>query len=135
MAGYRLIWKNRANPYEAARMDQRRELDLSYSLGFTVDGDGEVSDPVWDSPAFRAGIVTGTTVVAVDSIAFTMEGLKQAIERARQDKRPIQLLVRRANRFATVPVAYADGLRWPWLEPASQGGDTPLDRLLAPRSR
>lgn len=135
LAGYRLVWKNRPNAYEAARMDQQRNLDLSYSLGFTVDGDGEVSDPVWDSPAFRAGIVTGTSLVAVDTLAFTFEGLKAAIERARQDKRPIQLLVRRGSRYATIPVAYSDGLRWPWLEPASASGDTPLDRLLAPRGR
>jgi predicted metalloprotease with PDZ domain len=135
MAGYRLVWKNQPNPYESARMDQQRQLDLSYSLGFTVDGDGEVSDPIWDSPAFRAGVVTGTTIVAVDTIAYTMDGLKLAIERTRQDKRPIQLLVRRGNRYSTVPIDYAEGLRWPWLEPASPGADTPLDRLLAPRSR
>lgn len=135
LAGYRLVWKNRPNAYEAARMNQHRNLDLSYSLGLTVDGEGEVSDPIWDSPAFRAGIVTGTTIVAVDSIAFTMEGLKLAIERARQDKRPIQLLVRRGNRFATVPLDYADGLRWPWLEPASPGSEALLDRLLAPQAR
>ncbi len=133
-AGYQLVWKNRPNAYEAARMDQQRNLDLSYSLGFTVDGDGEVSDSIWDSPAFRAGIVTGTTIVAVDSIAFSSEGLKLAIERARQDKRPIQLLVRRGVRFAVVPIAYSEGLRWPWLEPAQGGkGQAGLDLLLAPR--
>lgn len=134
-AGYRLVWKSQPNPYEAARMEQQRNLDLSYSLGFTIDPSGEVDEPVWDSPAFRAGIVTGTTVVAVDSIAYTPEGLKLALERARQDKRPIQLLVRRDNRFSTVPVSYFDGLRWPWLEPATPGREAALDRLLAPRAR
>lgn len=135
LAGYRLVWKSRPNPYEAARMEQQHNLDLSYSLGFTVDSEGEVSDPVWDSAAFRAGIVTGVNIVAVDSLAFTTEGLKLALERARQDKRPIQLLVRRANRFSTVPIAWYEGLRWPWLEPAKAGAEAPLDRLLAPRTR
>jgi len=135
LAGYRLVWKSQPNPYETARMGQQRTLDLSYSLGFTVDDNGEVSEPVWDSPAFRAGIVTGTRIVAVDSIAFTPEGLKLAVERAKRDRRPIQLLVRRDNRFATAPVAYFDGLRWPWLESATPGREAGLDRLLAPRSR
>ncbi|MCB2049631.1 MAG: M61 family metallopeptidase [Novosphingobium sp.] len=134
LAGYKLVWKSQPNPYEAARMDKQRELDLSYSLGLTVDGDGDVSDPVWDSPAFRAGIVTGSRIVAVDTIGFTMEGMRQALERARQDKRPIQLLVQRGNRFTTVPVSYFEGLRWPWLEPATPGRETALDRLLAPRT-
>lgn len=135
LAGYRLVWKNRPNDYEMARMEQQRSLDLSYSLGLTVDGDGAVTDPIWDGPAFHAGIVTGTTIVAIDSIAFSMDGLKSAIERARQDRRPIELLVRRGSRYTTVPVAYAEGLRWPWLEPASAGREAPLDRLLAPRAR
>jgi predicted metalloprotease with PDZ domain len=135
LAGYRLVWRDRPNPYEAARMDHNRVLDLSYSLGFTVDRDGEVSAPVWEGPAFRAGIVTGSVIVAVDAIAFTMEGLRQAIERARQDQRPIQLLVRRGSRFEQVAVPYYDGLRWPWLEPASAGREAGLDRLLAPRIR
>jgi predicted metalloprotease with PDZ domain len=136
MAGYRLVWKNRPNPYETARREQSRSLDLSYSLGFAVDSNGEVSNPVWDGPAFRAGILTGTTIVAVDSIAFSTDGLRLAIERARQDRRPIQLLVRRGNRFSTLPLDYAEGLRWPWLERASPAdGETPLDRLLAPRVR
>jgi len=134
LAGYRLVWKNQPNPYEAARMEQSRNLDLSYSLGMTVDANGEVSDPVWDGPAFRAGILTGTTIVAVDSLAFTIDGLRLAIERARRDKRPIQLIVRRGNRFSTLALDYAGGLSWPWLEPASPGSK-PLDRLLAPRAR
>jgi predicted metalloprotease with PDZ domain len=135
MAGYRLVWKDRANPYEAARMDQQRALDLTYSLGFTIDREGGVSDPVWDGPAFRAGIVTGATVIAVDSVVFSMEGLRQAIARAAQDKRPIELLVRRGIRFETVQVPYYEGLRWPWLEPARPGSEAPLDRLLSPRGR
>ncbi len=134
MAGYRLVWKNRPNPYEAGRMDHHRQLDLSYSLGLTVDPDGDVSDPIWDGPAFRAGIVTGMEIVAVDTLAFSMDGLKLALERAKQDKRPIQLLVRRGNRYSTVPVPYFEGLRWPWIEPAEPGREAALDRLLASRS-
>jgi predicted metalloprotease with PDZ domain len=135
LGGYRLAWRDRPNPYEAARMDHSRTLDLSYSLGFTVDGEGAVSDPIWQSPAFRAGIVSGARIVAVDSIAFSMDGLRLAITRARQDKRPIQLLVRRGIRYETVAVSYADGLRWPWLEPVRAGAEAPLDRLLAPRGK
>jgi predicted metalloprotease with PDZ domain len=135
MAGYRLVWKDRPNAYEAARMDHLHALDLSYSLGLTVDSEGEVTDPIWDGPAFRSGLVTGATIVAVDNIAFTFEGLKQSLERARQDKRPIQLLVKRGNRFETVPIAYTQGLRWPWLDPVRPGSEAPLDRLLSARTR
>jgi predicted metalloprotease with PDZ domain len=135
MAGYRLVWRDRPNPYEAARMEQQRALDLTYSLGLKIDREGEVSTPVWDGPAFRAGLVTGAHVIAVDSVVFSMEGLRQAIARAARDKRPIELLVRRGIRIEPVTLPYFEGLRWPWLEPAKPGSMAALDRLLAARGR
>lgn len=133
-AGYRLTWKDQPNPYTKARMDNLHRLDLDSSLGLTVDDDGTVSAPRWDGPAFRAGVVTGATIVAVDSIAYSPERLKQAIARAAGDRKPIALLVRRDNRFDTVSIAYYDGLRWPWLE-RTTSGEAPLDRLFASRTR
>ncbi len=134
MGGYRLVWKDRPNPYETSRMEHSRVLDLAHSIGITVDRDGFVSAPVWDGPAFKAGIVTGALIVAVDTIAFSPEGLRQAIVRAAADRRPIELLLRRGGRFETVSVPYYGGLRWPWLEPRNQGSTMPLDRLLEPRA-
>ena len=135
LAGYRLVWKDKPNPYDAARMEHSHDLDLDYSLGLTVDRDGVVSSPEWNGPAFKAGIVTGATIVAVDTLAFTPEGLQQAVVRAAGNKQPIQLLLRRGSRFETVAVPYYAGLRWPWIEPRKPAMSTPLDRLLAPRSR
>lgn len=133
LSGYKLVWKDRPNPYETSRMEHSRTLDLSHSLGISVDRDGFVFAPVWEGPAFKAGIVTGATIVAVDTVAFSPDGLRQAIARAATDKRPIDLLLRRSGRYETVSVPYYNGLRWPWLEPRSQGSSTPLDRLLEPR--
>ena len=134
LGGYKLAWKDHPNPYQAARMDYVRRLDLGHSLGFTVDRDGAVSNPVWESPAFKAGIVTGATIIAVDSIAFSPEGLSQSVTRAAGDKRPIDLLVRRGSRYETVSIPYYAGLRWPWLEPVQPGANAPLDRLLQART-
>lgn len=134
MGGYRLAWKDRPNPYAEARMRDAHRLDLDSSLGLSVDDEGAVSAPRWDGPAFQAGVVTGATIVAVDRIAFSPERLKQAITRAAGDRKPIELLVRRGDRFDLVNVPYFDGLRWPWLERAT-ALDAPLDRLLAPRAK
>jgi len=131
--GYRLAWKEEANPYDKARMDHDRNLTLGYSLGVTIDSDGEVDATRWGSPAFNAGVVTGARIVAVDSQAYSHEAMKQAITRAKTSNRPIELLVRRGDRYLTVPIAYAGGLRWPWLERAGNPAQAPLDRLLMPR--
>jgi predicted metalloprotease with PDZ domain len=132
-SGYRLVWKAEPNPYDMARMGQRQALGLEFSLGLSLDKDGAVTGARWGSPAFNAGIVTGATIVAVDSLAYSAEVIKQAITRAKGTSRPIELLVRRGERYLTVPVAYAGGLRWPWLERAPGRAEAPLDRLLSPR--
>jgi len=131
--GYRLVWKEEPNPYDAARMADSRRLELVHSLGMTIDADGDVSAPQWGSPAVNAGIVTGSRIVAVNGAAYSHDRIKAEITAARTSGKPIELLVKRGDRFATVPVTWTGGLRWPWLARAGGLGLAPLDRLLAPR--
>jgi len=133
MAGYRLVWKDKPNPYAEARAKDGKSTSLTYSLGFTLDGDGKVAGALWDSPAFNAGIVTGAQVMAVNGKAYDGDAIKDAITAAKGGKEPIELLVKRGDRFMTVPVDYHGGLRYPWIEPVA-AGEQPLDRLLAPRT-
>ncbi|HEY0958101.1 MAG TPA: peptidase M61 [Novosphingobium sp.] len=133
-AGYRLVWRDEPNPFDAARMADAKSLNLQHSLGISLDKDGSVTGTRWNSPAFNAGIVTGAKIVAVNGIAYDADRLKKDITAAKGSAKPIELLVKRGDRFLTVPVAYNGGLRWPWLERADKGNaPTALDRLLAPR--
>ena len=133
-AGYRLVWKEEPNPFDKARMEDAKNLSLTYSLGFTLDKDGAVSNPRWDSPAFNAGVVTGAKLIAVNGIAYDPDGLKAAITAAKGGNKPIELLIRRGERFLTLPVSWNGGLRWPWLERVPGGKEQAgLDLLLAPR--
>jgi predicted metalloprotease with PDZ domain len=131
--GYRLVWKDEPNPYDKARMEQNHGLGLGFSLGLSLDKDGQVTDTRWGSPAFNAGVVTGARIVAVNSQAYSADGIKQAITRAKATAQPIELLIRRGDRYLTVPVAYSGGLRWPWLERTPGQTNAPFDRLLSPR--
>ena len=132
-AGYRLVWKEEPNPYAQGIEENGSSTSFSYSLGFALDKEGKITGTQWDSPAFDAGLVTGAQVVAVNGEAYSAEVLREAITAAKGGKEPIELLVRRDDHFVTVPIAYHDGLRYPWLEPAGEG-EQPLDRLLAPRT-
>ncbi len=132
--GYQLVWKPEPNVYDKARMENQKILSLYHSLGLTIDKDGSVTAVRWDSPAFDAGIVGGTRIVAVGGIAYDAERLKGAITAAKGGNKPIELLVRRGDRFLTVPVPWYGGLRWPWLERAGAAkGPAGLDLLLAPK--
>ncbi|MFM2302334.1 MAG: hypothetical protein RLZZ84_2070 [Pseudomonadota bacterium] len=133
LGGYRLAWKDEPNPHDAARMADAKILSLTYSLGMTIDKDGKITATQWDSPAFNAGLVTGTKILAVNAIAYTADDLKAAITAAKAGG-ALELLVQRGDKFQTVKLDYTGGLKWPWVERAAPGtAPTGLDRLLAPK--
>lgn len=131
--GYRLAWKDMPNPYDKARMADSKGISLIHSLGMALDREGTVTATRWDGPAFDAGVVNGAKIVAVNGRTYDQEKLTQAITAAKGTSRPIELLIKRGDRFLTVPVAYDGGLRWPWLERSPGRNSAPLDALLAPR--
>ncbi len=134
MAGYRLAWREEPNPVQKAIMDETKRLSLTYSLGISLSSDGVISNPRWDSPAVNAGLVTGAKVLAVNGMAYDADTMKAAVTAAKGGNKPIELLVKRGDRFVTVPVLWSGGLRYPWLErvPGTRG-QAGLDLLLAPR--
>lgn len=131
-AGYRLVWKEEPNIFDKERMRETAVADLAHSLGVTVDKDGKVTSVMWNSAAFKADIVNGAKIIAVDGVAYTKDRLTDAITAAKDGKTPVRLLVERNKRYDQIDIAYSGGLRYPHLEPVAKG-ETALDRLLAPR--
>jgi predicted metalloprotease with PDZ domain len=132
-AGYRLVWKEQPNIFDAARMADNGALNLYHSLGIGLDKEGVVTSARWDGPAFNAGLVTGAKIVAVNGTAYDPDRLEAAITAAKGGSKPIDLLIRRGDRYLTVSVPWYGGLRWPWLERLRNGTSVPMDKLLAPR--
>ena len=130
MAGYQLVWKDKPNPYDKGRADYAKVHDLTYSLGLAIGKDGDVSGSLWNGPAFNAGIVGNVKLIAVNGEAYSGERIDRAITAAKDSDEPITLLIRRGDRYETVTIDYHGGLRYPWIEPVSDG-EQPLDRLLA----
>ena len=130
--GYRLAFAETPNAYDAAVERARKITDLSYSIGLVLNTDNGISAVRWDGPAFKAGIAVGDTLIAVNGRAADAPILKDAIRAAKADGQPIRLLVRSADRYSEVPVAWTGGLRYPVLEPVA-GRRPLLDALLSPR--
>jgi predicted metalloprotease with PDZ domain len=133
--GYRLVFREEPNPYDKARMADSGALGLYNSLGVSLDKEGKVVGTRWDSPAFAAGVVNGAQIMSVSGVAYSADVLKGAITAAKAPgAKPIDLLIKRGDRFQTVAVDYHGGLRWPWLERAAPGtAPTGLDQLLTSR--
>ena len=133
--GYRLVWREEPNPFDRARFADAKVVNLTYSIGIALDKDGKVTSTQWDSPAFNAGIVSGSKVLAVNGNAYEAEGIKDAVTAAKNGG-ALQLVVQRGNRIETVSLDYKGGLRYPWLERAAPGREpTGLDLLLMPQRR
>jgi predicted metalloprotease with PDZ domain len=113
-------------------MTQAKNVDLTHSLGMTIDKDGVATGILWDSPAFKADIVGGTKIVAVEGLTYSRERIEAAIRAATDAKTPVRLLVERGGRYRNVEIDYHGGLRWPHLEKTGSDPDW-FDRLLAPR--
>jgi predicted metalloprotease with PDZ domain len=120
------------NDFYKSNEKARKITDLSNSLGLTIDSTGAVTEVIWDSPAFKSGIVLGSQMMAVDDVAYDPDRLKDAIKAARTDRAPIRLLIKRGDVFRTAAIDYHGGLRYPHLERIP---NTPalLDDVLAAR--
>jgi predicted metalloprotease with PDZ domain len=131
--GYRLVWKEEPNIYDKERMKEGGHLDLTHSLGLVVEKDGRLSGILWGGAAFNAGLVNGVKIIAVNGISYDKDRLKEAIRTAKSTQGSIQLLIQRGDRYDSVDIAYAGGLRYPHLE---RVGTAPaaIDQLMKPRS-
>jgi predicted metalloprotease with PDZ domain len=129
-AGYRLVWRDAPNVYDRDRMRRAKNYDLTFSLGMTIDKDGVAGSILWDGPAFKADIVNGTKIVAVEGMAYSKDRLEAAIRAAADGKTPVKLLVERGGRYRTIDLDYHGGLRWPHIEKSGAGPDW-FDQLLA----
>lgn len=115
-SGWKLVYSAQETPFYKDVEDYRKAADLSYSVGLGISADGHITNVTWEGPAFKAGLTQGYTLLAVDGRAYKVEVLKDAITAAKSSREPIELLVRKDDRFKTVRIDYHDGLRYPHLE-------------------
>jgi len=86
-----------------------------YSVGLSIGPDGRVSDCIWDSPAFKAGVIPGMTVLAVNGRKFTPEIFNQALIATKTGSEPMELIVENDDYLKTVRIDYHGGPRYPHL--------------------
>lgn len=91
-------------------------VDFSYSLGLRLKADGSVSDVLVDRPAYKAGIVPGAKVIAVNGHQFSPDYLRDSLKTAVESTEPIELLVKDGEYYKTYRLDYHGGERYPHLE-------------------
>ncbi len=134
--GYRLVYSDVPNDLETASEQQRKRVDLRFSIGVEIDdkdNPGQLSQVMWGSAAYRAGLTAGGRILAVNGVAYSADQLKFAIRAAHDQGKPIEIIVQTGDRFSVARVDYTEGLRFPHLERVGAEKST-LDQILAPRS-
>jgi predicted metalloprotease with PDZ domain len=119
--GYKLVFTDK--PTKSARTiastGGRRGggIDVWYSIGIRVMGDGTVSDVRWNGPADKAKLFPGQKIISVNGNIFSGDALKSAIKDAHSNAKtePIHLIVQGDTFVTTADLDYHDGERYPSL--------------------
>jgi predicted metalloprotease with PDZ domain len=130
-AGWKLVYTDKPTDYFKSAEARRRNVDFTYSIGLTLNRDGELTAVQWDGPAFKAGLTVGGKLLAVNGIAYDADRLKEAITAAKTGA-PLTLIVKTGDHFRTVQIDYRGGLRYPRLERIPNTADR-LSAIYAPR--
>lgn len=135
--GWRLAFGPGRNGFlqDIETWDPSGTLELAYSLGLRLNTEGLVDDLIPGTPADTAGLAPGMQVRAVNGRRWSASRLREAIAAAQAPgDGAIALLVENGDRFETLNVRYAGGLREPRLERLPNGPDR-LGASMAPRAR
>lgn len=132
-SGWKLVYTDDESKFEKeydTNAPSRHMVSFAYSIGLALGKAGEVNDVRWNGPAFKAGVSTGATVVAVDGQQYSAEILANAIKAAEHDQDPIRLLLQYQGGYKTVAVDYHGGLQYPHLVRVGGSPDY-LDEIIA----
>jgi predicted metalloprotease with PDZ domain len=132
--GWKLVFTETPSDYVRSLEDQRKAVDFTFSLGFAVSSlTGQLTEVRWGGPAYEAGLTMGTALIAVNGREYRAERLKTAIQLAKLNKQPVELLVKNLDRYKTVRIAYFEGLKYPQLQRIEKSEDR-LAAILKPRT-
>ena len=129
LGGYKLVYGDTPGAITKAAEGSGKFTDQSFGIGLIVKNDGEISNVVWDSPAFKAGLAIGSRIVAINGDEYSGDVFKAAIKAGK----PLQIILKQDKYYRTLTLAYSGGLRYPRLEKTGEGEGS-LDRLLKPKT-
>ena len=132
-SGWRIVYNDTPNMQQEAIGERDDTVDVSNSLGFWVDKSGRITDVIPNSPAAKAGIVPGATLIGVNGRRYSRTLLRNFIRDSKTAAGPMQFVFTAEDFVNVATVEYHDGLRYPHLEriPSTTDWLTELGKPLA----
>ena len=130
--GWKLDYQATPSAYLSDLESVRHGVELGYSIGLRLHGDGLIGDVIEGSPASKAGIGPGMKVIAVDGKSYSSEILRDAIKATTDPKqRRIDLLIDNEGHIENHQLIYGEGEKYPVLERDSSKPDL-MSKIIAP---
>jgi len=103
-----------------------------YSIGLRVKEDGTIVDVKYQGPAQKAGVAPAVKLIAVNGRQFNPTVLREAVAKTATDSKPLELLVKNGEFYATHRVEYRGGEKYPHLV-RDAGTQDLLSEIIAPK--
>jgi len=136
--GYKLVFTDKPSPSEHTMVSAggRRAsgINVWYSLGLRLTGEGVISDIRWRGPADKANLAPGQKILAVNGNIFSADALKTAIQEAKGKTEPIHFILQADTFVSTAAIDYHEGERYPSLQ-RTNGSPAYLDDITTPLTK
>ncbi len=106
-------------------------VSATYSIGLALGSDGTVFDSIRDGVAFKAGVMPGMKVMAINDRAFTPDLFHQELKASKDKEVTMRLLTLYDDYYKTATISYQGGERYPHLVRVEAKPDA-LDDLAKP---
>lgn len=113
--GYRLVYAEEPTELFTTLETQRRVADLTYSLGASINAQGQLTGVLWEGPLFKSGLAIGARILAVNGKIFEIDRMKDAVKASKTGGK-IELIVGVGDDVRTLTIDYNGGSRYPRLE-------------------
>jgi predicted metalloprotease with PDZ domain len=110
--GWKLMYDENPSEYTKAMEKTRNAIDARFSIGLALDDKGGIHDVIVDSPAWKAGIAPGTTLVAVNGRKYNPDIFHDAMKESKGSGKNLELLVVNGDRYQNFTLNYHDGEKY-----------------------
>jgi predicted metalloprotease with PDZ domain len=111
-SGWKLVYDDNQSEFTKAMEKVRNVVDARFSIGLLLDDKGSIHDVIMDSPAWKAGIAPGTTLMAVNGRKYNPDLLRDALKTGKEKGQNLELLVMNGDYFKSFTVNYHDGEKY-----------------------
>lgn len=130
--GWKLAYTDQKNTTMDAREKSSNNIDLSFSLGFIANKEGELRDVIPGSPAYAAGLGPGMKIIAVNGRKWSKDIIRTALKSGLHNQKPLALLAENGEYYNTYQVNYHEGERNPHLV-REEGQPDVLGEIIKPQ--